>query len=286
MISGDNLVCIYHHPCYDGFTASWVVDRLLDGPIAFCGANHGQPVPDFEEGMDVLMVDISWDRETMLEVAEKADEILVLDHHQTAEEELEGLDFAIFDMERSGAGLAWDFLSIGHPRPKLVDHVEDRDLWRFEIQGTKQVHAYLSSLPWDRRSWGDTHDALEEDPDFVYDAGRHIRRFQERRYEDVAKQFHLVSVTEDIGALTLPAANVSLANFKSGGIHEFLDQNPWCQVAATYGRGRDGRWYWSLRSREGFDCSGIARRYGGGGHAQSAGFVNEEAPVYQGKLND
>jgi len=35
-------------------------------------------------------------------------DVVVLDHHQTAQKALEGLNFAHFDMTKSGAVLAWN----------------------------------------------------------------------------------------------------------------------------------------------------------------------------------
>jgi hypothetical protein len=38
---------------------------------------------------------------------------------------------AIFDMNRSGAGLAWDYFQPMTSRLRFIDYLEDRDLWRF-----------------------------------------------------------------------------------------------------------------------------------------------------------
>ena len=270
---------VYHYPCYDGFTAAWVFWTLVGEHLEFVPGQYGEPMPDLPDDARVVMVDVSWSRYEMIALNERVAELLVLDHHKTAEANLEGLDFAVFDMDRSGCGLAWDTFT-GDPdrcaRPAIVNHVEDRDLWRFKIDGTKEVHAYLSSLELgDFKAWEETADLLEDRPEKIYEEGKAILRYQERRYVEVGQLMHTVR----LGDVVMPAANIGLAQFKSGGLHRFLLDNPEHEFAGAYNRQPDGRWLWSLRAREGSDCSDIAQAYGGGGHAGASGFVTTEDPV-------
>ena len=101
-------ICIYHGNCADGFGAAWVVRKAL-GDIAFVAETYQNPPPDVT-GKDVIMVDFSYKRPVLLEMAEKAHSILILDHHKTAWNDLIDLPTtirAIFDMNRSGAMLAY-----------------------------------------------------------------------------------------------------------------------------------------------------------------------------------
>ena len=53
-------VCLYHHPCADGFTAAWACWKRW--PAAdYVGANYGRPAPDVT-GKNVLIVDFSYKR--------------------------------------------------------------------------------------------------------------------------------------------------------------------------------------------------------------------------------
>ena len=74
-------ICIYHGNCADGFGAAWVVRKAL-GDIEFVGAKYQEAPPDVT-GKDVVMVDFSYKRPVLLEMAEKANSILILDHHNT-----------------------------------------------------------------------------------------------------------------------------------------------------------------------------------------------------------
>ena len=150
------MMVLYHAECVDGFTAAWVARGLyLERDVEYIPVKYFEPPPDVT-GKEVLILDFSYPRGVLEEMYAKAAKLLVLDHHATAQEALAGLPYAEFDMERSGAGMTWDRLyasSRGVKRKWLVDYVEDRDLWRFKLPGSKEVSAYLSSQPMTFESW-------------------------------------------------------------------------------------------------------------------------------------
>jgi len=79
----------------------------------------------------------------------KAASILILDHHKTAMEDLQGFEGAVFDMERSGAMITWNHFFPNLEAPRLIDHIQDRDLWQFKIPRTREVQAAIFSYPYD-----------------------------------------------------------------------------------------------------------------------------------------
>ena len=84
---------------------------------------------------------------------QRASSLRVIDHHRTAEEELRGLDYAIFDNRKSGAVLSWEFFHPGKPVPEILRYVMDRDLWLHELPRSREVFAGLSSYPMDFAVW-------------------------------------------------------------------------------------------------------------------------------------
>ena len=95
-------ICIYHGNCADGFGAAWVVRKAL-GDIEFFAGKYQEPPPDVT-GKNVVMVDFSYKRPVLLEMAEKANSILIIDHHKTAIEDLIDLPSNVitkFDMGHS-----------------------------------------------------------------------------------------------------------------------------------------------------------------------------------------
>ncbi len=143
-------IIVYHRNCWDGITALWAALRSpLWSDAASLPGKHGEP-PNLEllRGKDVLVVDFSWKRKDVERLHEVANSLLILDHHATAEKDLHGLPYCIFDMNRSGAGITWDEL-VDKPRPALVSYVEDTDLWRFSLPNAREIRAAVQSYPMD-----------------------------------------------------------------------------------------------------------------------------------------
>lgn len=165
---------IYHGNCFDGFTAAWIARKFLPNPddIVFHSGVYGcePPWKEIERADRVFILDFSYPRDVMIRIASlmrdktsRPDGFLVLDHHISAQKDCEGLDFCRFDMEQSGAGLAWQYFSSGKQEsviPNWIEMVEDRDLWRFNYGGTKAFHAYMASYEMTFENW-DAFDRFE-----------------------------------------------------------------------------------------------------------------------------
>lgn len=137
-------ICIYHGNCADGFTAAWAVYRALGHDIEYYPGFYDKPPPDVK-GKHVIMVDFSYKRPVLEEMAAGCETMVVLDHHKTARDDLAGFSlpgssyhqqdmldyvrdfgmlypvFALFDMGRSGAGFKVPLGRIGEFE---IDHPE------------------------------------------------------------------------------------------------------------------------------------------------------------------
>lgn len=256
-------VCIYHANCADGFGAAWVVRKAL-GEINFHPGAYQEAPPDVT-GKDVVMVDFSYKRAALLEMASQANSILILDHHKSAAEDLIDLPgnvCAHFDMHHSGAMLAWKHFFPDDPPPPLLLHIEDRDLWRFALKNTRQIQANLFSYPYDFQIW-DT--LMAAAPESLASDGAAIER---KHFKDIRELLGVVTRDMVIGGHRVPVANLPYT-FSSDAGHELAKGRPF---AACYWDTPTGRSF-SLRSTdEGKDVAAIAQIYGGGGHRNAAGF--------------
>ena len=271
-------LCIYHANCADGFGSAWVVRQALGAEnVDFHAGHYGTPAPDVA-GRDVIIVDFSYSYELLVLLGHQARSILIIDHHKTAASALGQLPPApstyrewltseqrvgtVFDMERSGAGLTWDYLTGNQPRPHLIDHIEDRDLWRFKLEGTREIQANLFSYPYDFEVW----DALMQQPVSVsIAAGTAIER---KHHKDVAELVAGSKRRMVIAGHDVPVANLPYIHSSDAG-HLMAQGEPF---AACYQDTTEHR-YFSLRSSdEGLDVGEIAKQYGGGGHRNAAGF--------------
>jgi len=279
-------LCIYHAPCQDGFTAAWAIwTRWPD--VEFHPGVYGQCPPDVA-GKDVLLVDFSYKKPVLLEMANTARTISVLDHHKSAEADLAAFAVdeleaaaellhnppgqpriqALFDMGRSGARMAWEFSHPDEPAPRLVLHVEDRDLWRFAMNGTREVCADLFSRPYDFWEWDRAFLDLAQ-PDTWrarFQMGEAIER---KHHKDIAELLALTARQMVIGDHRVKVANLPYT-LSSDAANILAEGQPF---GACYYDNAEGRRVFSLRSKpDGADVSAIAVRYGGGGHARAAGF--------------
>lgn len=172
--------------------------------------------------------------------------------------------YAYFDMDRSGAGIAWDFFHPEKRRPAIVNHVEDRDLWRFALPGTREIQAAIFSYEYSFALW---EMLASEDPARLLTEGSAIER---KHHKDVAElvtvcQRRMVIAGHDVPVASLPYTLTSDAG------HLMAEKNG-SPFAACYWDTADARIF-SLRSPDdGMDVSCIAKQFGGGGHAHAAGF--------------
>lgn len=281
-------IFIYHSPCDDGFGAAWAAWMRWRDAVEYVPATYGKPPPDVT-GKRVLIGDFSFKKPIMDEMAAKAKSIIILDHHKSAEEDLKGypppyfgadnpdigLDFALpiwalFDMSKSGARLVWEFCHFGQEPPPLIRYIEDRDLWRFTLPETKAFSLWLRSHPYDFDEWELISQELNDgrgSARIMSEAGA-IQGFYDQKVAEMVREARI----ERINGVAVPVVNCSWA-FASDVAHELLAAHPDAPFAACYYDRGDGSRTYSLRSEDHrADASAIAKRYGGGGHRNAAGF--------------
>jgi hypothetical protein len=291
-------MCIYHGNCADGFGAAWVVRKALGSEVEFVAGVYGQEPPDVT-GKDVILVDFSYKREVLAEMGRAAHQVLVLDHHKTAMDDLACFDpfdagvrsdradhagnnkelgwetaihvasergaprvAACFDMDHSGAVLAWQHFFPGQEPPQLLRHIEDRDLWLFKLDGTREIQANLFSYPYDFEVWDRL---MAADVQTLRSDGAAIER---KHHKDIAE---LVAVTKRrlvIGGHDVPAASLPYTLTSDAGALMAKGE----PFAACYWDTPDGRVFSLRSSDEGLDVSEVAKQYGGGGHRNASGF--------------
>lgn len=257
---------LYHGNCMDGFGAAWAAWKALGDAATYIPVFYGKPPPELPENAIVSIVDFSYPRDVLLKLREHCAVVEVLDHHRSAEAELEDLDFCVFDMNKSGAVLAWEWFHPHAKIPLLLEYVQDRDLWRFALPQSHAVTAFLRSFPYTFDMWEYLAQLLEKDLESVVQEGLAILRFQDQQVEMICKQ----AVTGSVAGYQVPIVNATA--FFSEACDRLCELHPEAPFAAYYLDRADGMRQWGLRARGDFDVSEIAERFGGGGHRAAAGF--------------
>jgi hypothetical protein len=268
-------VCYYHAGCPDGFGAAWAVRRAWGDSGEYQSRGHDDELPLADlRGATVAFVDMAPGNGPLRALARVADHVLVLDHHLSSRDRWLAdppLGAALareghvvrFDLEHSGAVLAWQHFHTGKPVPDLLAYVEDQDLWRFELPRSREVNAAVSAYPrrfdvWDRLA--------EAAPERLADEGEPILRAQRAEVERALSGAHPIW----IGGLRVEAVNAVFQRAQIG--HALAERashgSPVGAVYRVVGRRVDV----SLYSIGSFDVTALAAKYGGGGHRNAAGF--------------
>jgi nanoRNase/pAp phosphatase (c-di-AMP/oligoRNAs hydrolase) len=264
---------IYHANCTDGFCAAflfWLIHKDNAEYIPFHYAVE-LDLTQFSITDEVYIVDFSFNYETLLDLSHIVKKVVVLDHHKTAEEELGNREWpdnvnVIFNMDKSGAMLAWEYL---HPESyplSLIRYVQDRDLWRFKLAYSKEVSAYLQALPFDFEKFDEVYNHFTQD----------IQKYIAYGYAILMK------LNQQIDLAVSNAIRMRLGKHKIWAVNSTVNFSEVAGQLAEKGDfgvawfvRSDGKYQYSLRSK-GFDVSKVAKSYGGGGHQQAAGFESDE----------
>lgn len=253
---------IYHANCTDGFGAAYAAWKLLGDRAEYHAAKHGEPPPDVT-GKNVVVLDFSYNNATTKQLMKEAKGFLIIDHHKSAIVELHDVSCTRFDMNHSGAMLAWKFFHPGKEPPRMIKFIEDRDLWKWEIPYSKEFAAAFDMVPFDF----DEFDKYLDDSavDNAQERGAYILAYSKTVISKIAKQ----------AAFRKMDGNDVLVVNSSHWMSEIgAALSPRCDFAVI--------WYYDHETRQvkvslrahhdDSDVSEIAKRYGGGGHRKAAGF--------------
>jgi uncharacterized protein len=262
----DKPILIYHGKCPDGFGAAYAFWKKHGDNMEYVARCHYDEIPDLKD-REVFMADIAFEREPMLKIKSEAKSLLVLDHHASAMEELQDLEFCHFDMSHSGAILAWNNQFPDEESPLLLQYIEDRDLWKWQLPYAEEILFALDSYKYNFQTWRILEKRLEDTAGFeeLKREGEAIRRYANALIKRLERDSYIAEIK---------GYNVRVINtpfFRSEIVNNLAVGEPF---AAGYHF--DGESFaFSLRSTgpDAVDVSKIAAMFsGGGGHKSAAGF--------------
>ena len=274
---------IYHKNCMDGIASAFIAKSVLGDDAKTIPLQYGEEQILFGRAKDdaldepltkddaVYFVDFSLKRDLMIELASQVKEIVVLDHHKTAEANLKGLEeeldnvTIIFDMEKSGATLCYDCFEPNLKR-EIFDYIADRDLWKWQLKSSKEISAYLKLIikPNDLESFKDAYNWFDR-MGYAH-RGSILLKHQElqvaskiKKTKDIEIQgikFKALNATENISEI----GNAICENYNTPALMYFITEKD--EVVC------------SLRSIDTLaDASVVAQALGGGGHRNACGFT-------------
>jgi oligoribonuclease NrnB/cAMP/cGMP phosphodiesterase (DHH superfamily) len=253
---------IFHANCTDGFGSAYSAWKHLGNRAEYHPCNHGEAPPDVT-GKNVVILDFSYKNDVIKDMISKAKSLLVIDHHKSAMIELHDISNTFFDMTKSGAVLSWEFFHPGKEPPKFIKYIQDRDLWKWELEYSKEFSAAFDMVPFDFEEF----EKFEDDSVFddAIKRGSYILAYS----KTVVKK-----ICEKAARRKLDNKNVLVVNASHWMSEIGARLAPDCDFAMI--------WYYdhnsnminvSLRAfHESVDVSEISKKFGGGGHKKAAGF--------------
>lgn len=305
---------LYHADCLDGFGAAYAAWRRHGDCAIYRPMHHGNPW-DMNEvaGHEVYILDFSFPPESLEQLAGIALSVTQIDHHASALKDWAGrvqpvgeaffykhpeLPLSIhFNLNKSGARLAWEHFNPEVPAPLAIQHIEDQDMWHFALPGTRPFCRVLRLMPFDLDAWHQLiSETLTESTDRYVETlkqGEAIESFFQREVELLAqgslrmparlrgepvdalqalRHGQAIVTSGELAWLAVDGLSVNAnALFASELGNLLAERNE--GIGLVWQLASDGEIKVSLRSRKGSpDVSVIATRYGGGGHPSAAGF--------------
>lgn len=308
------LTIIYHAACPDGFGAAFAAWKHFGAAARFCPMHHGEAWEPLElAGHEVFILDFSFSRDALEAMASRAHSVTQIDHHASARspwltlllpQENGSQRFGhptlpltvIFDLNKSGARLAWEYFFPANPLPLVLGHIEDGDLWRFALPGTRAFGRALRLQPFDFAVWDSLCSAAVDQDSPRYQAmlseGKAIELFFQREIVRLGESRLVMSANlrgEPLDDLQSVRHGQPLISAQNSGWHALsgLAINADSMFASELGHllaersgsfgliwqlAADGEIKVSLRAAGKINVAEIAGRYGGGGHPNAAGF--------------
>lgn len=262
-------IIFYHGSCPDGFGGAYAAWKKFGDAAEYVPlARGGEPLPDVS-GREVYFIDFILTQPEMDAIAAQASRLVALDHHAGVQEVTESMPEHVFDNDRSGATIAWNYFHPGTPVPELLSIIEDDDLFRFALPDTRAVLSYIAIKPYSFEEWDELAKLLQ-DPQGREDFLRKVHTYAE--YFELLAQHavdHAKLVSFEGHEVYFATAHPFKPMKSLVGNLLARKQGPFSLVVAAHPKGYGV----SIRGDGTFDVSEIARKYGGNGHKSSSGFL-------------
>ena len=278
------MVCLYHLDDDGKCAAALVNKQVHDENKKFFEMNYGYDVPfdQIKKEELVYIVDLSIEPDQMIELLKITSQLVWIDHHITAIQKYENFPHSISGIRRteySGCMLTYMYLTTQLDLvdrdnlyqqaniPPIIRLCDDYDMWRFNLNITKDFHEGFSVIPHGPQDviWDTLFDSSIQSLQPIVDSGRSIRNYRASMMKDLIESYGFESTLEGHPCFVLNQGIISSDDFAT------LDPDAYNFLIGIVYNGE--RWSYSLRSTpSGPNVAEIAKKYGGGGHVHAAGF--------------
>ena len=299
---------IIHHNDMDGRLAAAIAGHIhVTEPCEFVETDYHEPPPwdKIDDHEDIWILDFSYSPKGMDRIYNTTDNMVWIDHHITAIERQAKFDAeinsglsgpgydGIREVGKCAARLTWDYVQalLPHsaqesykpqPAPKVVQYVEDYDLWKFEMPETMKFHFGLlagNTAP-PGPLWRQLIGSVEN-TEFLYAilvAGKTVMEYQR---QEIAPRIYENSWVEQHNGFNVMMVNWPRNPFAVDEAAEFYRHlgKPIHAIVSYSQLGLKLDWKVSFYSKdERIEANVVAELNGGGGHKGAAGWITEMDP--------
>ena len=274
---------VTHGNCSDGFMSSTIVRMWLKNnnvdldKVTFYNAYYGSDLsklPEMMQGKYVVICDFSFTKELFDKMVKSTNNnILILDHHKTAQSNLKDVspNYLTFDMKHSGAFITWTYFFGFMNIPKAVLYVEDHDIWTKCLPQTDEFSAYLFAQKFDFNEYEKVfQDKYLVEHVFPSGAGMvqrnndlidQLTKKTSIAFVEIKGRYYFVACINSAGVLRSEIGNNVLKVFNNANFSMVYSHDPFNGSTIISYRSLDDR----------SDSTEISKLNGGGGHRNASG---------------
>lgn len=290
-------IIVYHDRCSDGTACKWIIKKYSKPTVKYIPVVSGQihtiDVEDFNN-KTVIFADIVPTIEQFNYMIHNCKFLTVIDHHLSSlnvfQDYLNREKTAVkivspkysirIDMTKSACQLVWDYFHLKLERPWMINYIGDRDLYKFELEFSKEINAAMFNLNLINMSGLDAM-LKYTDPDFceLLEKGSEYLTKERKKCIECTKLaikslLHVNDKTYNIWSLNCPSElRSSVGNYLCET--NFSDHTS-PDFTLLWRLNPENTEYWiSLRGIGKYDLDSIAKELdpGGGGHFDAAGLT-------------
>lgn len=254
---------LFHANCVDGIFAAYYASHIYkDADLV--PVYYQTKVPIMEDH-NVICVDFCIDRATLESAKYKS--LIIIDHHITSYENMQGFAPSypftyVYNVNKCGAMLVWEHYYPGYKLPWILPYIQDRDLWLWQLEKSKEVSACIASYPYKFES---CYTLEVMGPETCSILGEALVRYQDKLIKQAVSQAGEI----EFEGFKVPIVNSSVLQSEIG--NELSKDKPFAII--WWNKDKEKRFTYSLRSDpNGQDVSKICKKYGGGGHKHAGSF--------------
>lgn len=264
-------VVIYHDQCRDGFGSAYAAWKKFGDTASYIPRKTQDAVPDGLTDKELYILDYSYKKAELENLIAANRSVMVIDHHDSAREDVTAFSENIFDNDHSGAVLSWMYFHPDTEVPLLLKYVEDHDIWKMAMPHNREFGAALGEYNQDFETWDQLVKNLDDRDHFskFISHGATIAGFEDDLVEKILT-FREKATFEGHTIYVLNAERIyrSILGHK---LSKLSAEEGNSALAIVYYR-YDGWVHCSLRSEGDIHVGEIAKKYGGGGH-KNAGSI-------------